>query len=99
MKMAVAVTPQIAAALNLSEDELLEQAFSSLLRDKKRLVLQTRLEILARYGAHTVPELESFIAGGVVPEHPAWEDLIVAENLGARLSELDAQLDNLQRAR
>jgi len=97
--MTVTVTPQIAAALNLSEDELLEQAFSSLLRDKKRLALQTRLEILARYGANTLPELESFIAGGVVPEHPAWEDLIVAENLGARLRELDAQLDYLQHAR
>lgn len=97
--MAVTVTPQIAAALNLSEDELLEQAFVSLLRDKKRQVLQTRLEILARYGANTLTELESMIAGGAVPEHPAWEDLIVAENLGARLGELDAQLEYVQRAR
>ena len=68
--MTLTVTPQFAAALDLSEDELLEQAFASLLRDKKRLVLQTRLEILARYGANTLPELESLIAGGVVPEPP-----------------------------
>ena len=95
--MAVAATSQIAAALNLSEDELLEQAFVSLLRDKKRQVLQTRLELLARYGVGTLTELESLIAEGRVPEHPAWEDLIVAENLGARLDELDAQLDYLQR--
>jgi hypothetical protein len=31
-----------------------------------------------------------------VVEHPAWEDLIVAENLAARLEELDAQLASLQ---
>ena len=34
IEMTVTVTPQIAAALNLSEDELLEQAFSSLLRTR-----------------------------------------------------------------
>jgi hypothetical protein len=30
-------------------------------------------------------------------EHPAWEDLIVAENLSARLEELDVHLDDLRR--
>jgi hypothetical protein len=33
-----------------------------------------------------------------VAEHPAWEDLIVAENLTVRLGELDAYLDDLQGA-
>ena len=44
------------------------------------------------------PDLESKIAQGDVPEHPAWEDLIVAENLAARLEELDAYLDHLRGA-
>jgi hypothetical protein len=33
-----------------------------------------------------------------VPEHPAWEDLIVAENLTTRLEELNAYLDDLRGA-
>ena len=43
-------------------------------------------------------DLESKIAQGGVPEHPAWEDLIVAENLADRLEELDAYLDHLRGA-
>jgi hypothetical protein len=40
--------------------------------------------------------LEPKIAQGIVVEHPAWEDLIVAENLTVRLEELDAYLGDLQ---
>jgi hypothetical protein len=92
------VTAEIAESLGLTERELFEQAVESLLRDRKREVLQHRLDILARYGASSVPDLESKIAQGAVPEHPAWEDLIVAENLAARLEELDAYLDHLRGA-
>ena len=62
----------------------------------KREVLRHRLDILARYGADSLADLESKIAQGVVAEHPAWEDLIAAENLTAHLEELDAYLDDLQ---
>ena len=55
--------------------------------------MQTRLDILARYSADSYTDLESKIAQGIVAEHPAWEDLIVIENLSARLEELDAYLD------
>jgi hypothetical protein len=37
------------------------------------------------------------IADGAVAEHPAWEDLIVAENLTASLEELDAHLASLRK--
>jgi len=50
------------------------------------------LEILARYGAKSLDDLEAKIAEGDVAEHPAWEDLLVAENLNARLGELDGYL-------
>jgi len=87
---------KIATSLGLTEDELICQALASLLREKKRQVLQLKLEILARYGAHSIADLEAKIAQGSVAEHPAWEDLIVAENLSARLEELDAYLADLQ---
>ncbi len=91
------MTSQIAGFLELSTDDLFRQALISLLREKKRQVLQLRLDILARYGADSIADLESKIAQGLVVEHPAWEDLIVAENLTARLEELDAYHNDLQR--
>jgi len=92
----MATTAKIATALGLTESELFRQALVSFLREQKRQVLQHRLDILARYGADSIADLESRIAKGVVVEHPAWEDLIVAENLTARLEELDAYLGDLQ---
>ncbi len=92
---AISVT-KIATSLGLTEGELIRQALASLLREKKRQVLQLQLEILARYGAESIADLEAKIAQGLVAEHPAWEDLIVAENLSARLEELDAYLADLQ---
>jgi len=91
-------TAKIASSLGLSESSLFQQALGSFLREQKRQVLQHRLDILARYGADSLADLEARIAQGMVAEHPAWEDLIVAENLTARLEELDAYLDDVQSA-
>jgi len=54
--------------------------------------------MLARYQADSIDELETKIAQGTVAEHPAWEDLIVVENLGARVEGLDAHLNTLHNA-
>jgi len=91
-------TSEIATSLGLSESELSRQALVSFLRERKRQALQLFLDILARYGADSLADLESRIARGIIVEHPAWEDLIVAENLTARLEELDAYLNRLQDA-
>jgi len=91
-------TTKIAVSLGLNESELFRQALVSFLHEQKRQALQLRLDILGRYGTESITDLESRIAQGIVVEHPAWEDLIVAENLAARLEELDAYLDDLQSA-
>lgn len=88
-------TAELATAFGLSEGELFRQAFISLLHEKKRQVLGLKLEYLARYSAQTPDELETKIADGTVAEHPAWEDLIAAENLNARLEEIDVYLNDL----
>lgn len=88
-------TLELAQSMGLSEPELMQRALTAFLQEQRRAVLQTRLELLARYSAKTVDELADKIEEGLVPEHPAWEDLIVAENLDARLEELDAYLRNL----
>ena len=87
---------EIAGTLNMTEDDLFRQALVSFLTEQKREILQRRLNILTRYGATSVTDLEDKIAQGDVAEHPAWEDLIVAENLAAHLEELDVYLDNLR---
>jgi predicted transcriptional regulator len=87
---------RIAESLGITEQELHQQALKSFLRDKKREVLQHRLDILARHNAESVEDLESRIAQGVVAEHPAWEDLIAVENLDMRLQDLDAYLVELE---
>jgi hypothetical protein len=87
--------PTIAQFMGMSEEELMRKALYSLLLEQKRAVLQTRLEILSRYRATDIAELEQMITEGHVVEHPGWEDLITAENLGARLEEIDAYLRDL----
>ena len=74
----------------------MQDALRSLLSEKKRQILQTRLEILARYNAASLEDLEAKIVSGEAPEHPAWEDLIVLENLTAHLSEFDGYLNSLR---
>lgn len=96
--IAAAQVNQIASSLGLTESELFRQALMSFLIEKKRQTLQLKLEILARYGADSLTNLESRIEQGLVAEHPAWEDLIVAENLDARLRELDDYLEDLRSA-
>jgi len=89
---------QIANTFGLSEPDLFQQALVSFLLDKKRQVLQTRLDILARYNVETHLDLEARIASGDVPEHPAWEDCITAENLTNHLQEIDVYLADWQNA-
>ncbi len=86
----------MATALGLETKELLREAFESLLKEKKRIALRERLEILARYRVSTLAELEKGIAGGLIPEHPAWEDLIVIENLSSSVRDIDVYLRDLQ---
>ncbi len=89
--MALATT-DIARSFGLTETELMEQAVRRFLYEKRREILQEKLTILARYEVDSIEELEKRIAAGEVSEHPAWEELITAENLSASLEELDAHL-------
>jgi hypothetical protein len=90
-----ATTADIASSLGLSETELERQALVIFLNEKKRQLLETRLELLARYRVETVTDLEERLSRGEISEHPTWEDLITLENMEARLKELDAHLRHL----
>lgn len=94
--MAAVIIEDVARVLGLKEEEVMQDALRSLLSEKKRQILQTRLEIMARYDAASLEDLEAKIASGESPEHPAWEDQIVIENLTAHLSEVNGYLNRLR---
>lgn len=89
------MTTELAQSFGLSETELLDEALKTFLQQKRQQLLAAQLEILLRYDVQTITELEARIRQGELPEHPTWEELITAENLTARLAELDGYLADL----
>ena len=87
----------IATYMGMTEEEVMHQALVVFLQERKKSIMRDRLEILARYNVSSVSELEEKITAGQVPEHPTWEDTIVAENLSARVAEIERYLQHLQR--
>jgi len=86
---------EVAQALGLRGKEVTYNAFGRLLNERTRRILQTRLEILPSYNAAAVEDLEAETASGGAPEHPAWEDLTLIENLTGCLAEPDGYLRRL----
>ena len=58
-------------------------------REKQRLLKIERFEILARYQASNVEELNQKITEGDAPEHPGWEDLIEVKNIEQEIKEIE----------
>ena len=65
--------------------------------EKKRAYLKERFEILSRYGAISVADLQTKIKSGKIPEHPVWEDMIEVENIEAEVREMDDAIRDLQK--
>ena len=65
------------------------------LREKKRLLMLERLEMLSRYDAFSKEELGRKIAEGSVAEHPAWEDLIEIKNIELEMAEIENDIGML----
>jgi len=49
-------------------------------------------EVKTRYEVKSATELEKKIENGGIAEHPAWEDLIVLENLEERAKKIREEL-------
>ena len=86
---------QISRDLNLDPGTLIGQAVRAFLKDRKKAVLLERWEFLSRSKVTSQEELQQKIEAGEIEEHPAWEDLIVVENLDAELKKIDEYLANL----
>ncbi len=86
---------EISHYVNIDKDALMIKGIQSVLTDKKRDILLERLNILSKYDAASKEELEDRIEQGSVSEHPAWEDLILLENLEAEFEKINGYLRNL----
>jgi hypothetical protein len=83
---------------SMSQEEFIKLGSTLAMKEKKRSLQIEKLEILARYGALTVNDLEEKIKTGDVPEHPAWEDLIEIKNIESEISEIENDIRTLQAA-
>ncbi|MFZ3091547.1 MAG: hypothetical protein WA240_13120 [Nitrospirota bacterium] len=78
-----------------SSEEFIKLGSTLAMKEKKRNLQIERVEILSRYEVNTVEELENKIKEGVVPEHPAWEDLIETKNIEAEIREIESDIRTL----
>lgn len=90
------VIKKVAEDTGVSIDELTTSGVLALLREKKRKVMVDRLDVLAKYGVTSAGDLEKKIKDGVIAEHPAWEDLILLENLEAGIGLIDEDIKAIQ---
>jgi len=87
---------RVSRALGVSRDELVKRGVEEFLQAQLRACLAEIHVLEVRYGAKGSKELEDKIRGGGVEEHPAWEDLIVLENLEERAEKIQRELDALK---
>lgn len=90
------VIKKIADDTGISIAELTTSGLIAFLREKKRKAMVDRLEVLDRYSVTSGEELEKKIKDSEIPEHPAWEDLILLENIEATIALIDEDIKALQ---
>ena len=73
----------------VSTEEFIRSSVIMNLRGKQQLLQIERFEILSRYRASNIEELNKKIAEGDAPEHPAWEDLIEIKNIEQEINEIE----------
>ena len=78
-----------------SAEEFIRAGVIMNLKEKKRLLQIERFEILSRYQATTLDELNQKITEGKAPEHPGWEDLIELKNIEAEIKEIANDIKTL----
>ncbi len=77
----LSLVAEVAKRLGVKLEVLEKDALRLWLKHRLRSVEAEIASILGRYEVKSLEELEARIKSGSIPEHPAWEDLIVLENL------------------
>ena len=90
------IVERISKALGVPPDELVRKGIEEFLEAQLRMCSAEIYEVKARHGVESAGELEEKIRKGVIGEHPAWEDLIVLENLEERAEKIRKELKALR---
>lgn len=91
-----AFVDRVSRALGVSRNELVKRGVEEFLQAQLRACFAEIHELEVRYGVKSSEGLEGKIREGVVDEHPAWEDLIVLENLEERTGKIQRELNALK---
>ena len=86
---ALSQVEKISQKYSVSAEEFIRSGAIMNLREKQRLLKIERFEILSRYRASNVEQLNQKIAEGDAPEHPGWEDLIEVKNIEQEINEIE----------
>ena len=90
------IVERLSKVLGVPPDELVRKGIEEFLEAQLRICFAEIHEIKTRYEAKNAAELEKKIRKGAVAEHPAWEDLIVLENLEERAQKIRNELKALK---
>lgn len=98
MTIAKEIVERVAEDTGIDIDKITTSGFLALLREKKYKIMANRLDVLARYNVTCAEEIEKRIKEGKIPEHPAWEDLILLDNLELAIARIDEDIKTIQKS-
>ena len=75
------IIEEVAKKLKIDPEKLLRESLLKWFEDELAKTNAEIAELLIKYKVNSPSELEVKIKKGQVPEHPAWEDLIILEEL------------------
>jgi hypothetical protein len=87
-----AIVERLSKVFGVPPDELERKGIEEFLESQLRLCFAEIHEIKTRYEVKSAAELEKKIRKGAIAEHPAWEHLIVLENLEERAQKIRKEL-------
>lgn len=91
-----AILERVSKVLGVPPKELVKKGLEGLLEAQLRICFAEIHEIKTRYEVKSAIELGKNIERGAIAEHPAWEDLIVLENLEERAKNMRKELVSLK---
>lgn len=92
------IIEEVAKKLKIDPEKLLRESLLKWFEDELAKTNAEIAELLIKYKVNSLSELEVKIKKGQVPEHPAWEDLIILEELIETKKRLEEGLAIVQKS-
>ena len=94
--MEVPITRKVSKELGIPEEELIEKGLIAFLEKELHLAEQDIANLRNRYGVSSPQQLEELISARKIYSHPAWEDLIMWENILQHMEKVKKLLGRIQ---